>query len=436
MENTSQLKKSIGFWTATSIVVGIVIGSGVFVKPGLVLKQAGSSTAALLAWGLGGLMTICAGLTIAEIASRIPKTGGIYSYIEEVYGERLGFLSGWVLTFLYGPGLMGALSLYFAVLLQPFFGYENDLIKTVALSTLMFLAMMNILGVKYGGYIQTATAGIKLIPIFLILVVGLTSGENDIFSAINIDPVAVSFGSAVLSTLWAYDGWILVGNVAGEMKNAKRDLPKAIIIGLSIVLVAYIGVNTAMLKVLSAEKIAELNTGAAGVAAEVLFGSWGGKLLSVGILVSIFGCLNGAVLSSPRVPYAVSAKGDIKGCSWLSKIHSSFGTPINAIILQVIVAVAMIMLASPDQITDFAIFSVYIFYTLAFFSIFILRKKKPIHEGYRTPLYPIIPIIAVVSALYILGNTVVMQTKIALISIAITGFGLPVYILLKKKKDA
>lgn len=435
MENTSQLKKSIGFWTATSIVVGIVIGSGVFVKPGLVLKQAGSSTAALLAWVLGGVMTIAAGLTIAEVASRIPKTGGIYSYIEEVYGERLGFLAGWVLTFLYGPGLMGALSLYFAVLLQPFFGYEADLIKTVALATLSFLAMMNILGVKYGGYIQTATAGIKLIPIFLILVVGLTSGENDIFSALNVDPVAVSFGSAVLSTLWAYDGWILVGNVAGEMKDAKRILPKAIIIGLSVVLVAYLGVNTAMLKVLSADKIVELNTGAAGVAAEVLFGSWGGKLLSIGILVSIFGCLNGAVLSSPRVPYAVSTKGDIKGCSWLGKVHPSFKTPMNAILLQVFVAIAMIMLASPDQITDFAIFSVYIFYTLAFFSIFILRKKQPAHDGYRTPLYPVIPLIAVVSALYILGNTVIMQTKIALISIVITAFGLPIYLLLKKKKE-
>jgi len=435
MENTSQLKKSIGFWTATSIVVGIVIGSGVFVKPGLVLKQAGSSTAALLAWALGGVMTIAAGLTIAEVASRIPKTGGIYSYIEEVYGERFGFLSGWVLTFLYGPGLMGALSLYFAFLLQPFFGYESDLIKTVALSTLGFLAMMNVLGVKYGGYIQTATAGIKLIPIFLILVVGLMSGENDIFSALNVDPVTVSFGSAVLSTLWAYDGWILVGNVAGEIKDAKRILPKAIIIGLSVVLVAYLGVNTAMLKVLSAEKIVELNTGAAGVAAEILFGSWGGKLLSIGILVSIFGCLNGAVLSSPRVPYAVSNKGDLKGCSWLGKVHPSFQTPMNAILLQVFVAIGMIMLASPDQITDFAIFSVYIFYTLAFFSIFILRKKQPVHDGYRTPLYPIIPLIAVVSALYILGNTVIMQTKIALISIAITALGLPIYILLKKKKE-
>ena len=433
MENTSQLKKSIGFWTATSIVVGIVIGSGVFVKPGLVLKQAGSSTHALLAWVLGGVMTIAAGLTIAEVASRIPKTGGIYSYIEEVYGERLGFLSGWVLTFLYGPGLMGALSLYFATLLQPFFGYDSELIKTIALLTLAFLATMNILGVKYGGYIQTSTAIIKLIPIFAILFFGLAMGEKDIFSAINVDPVAISFGSAVLSTLWAYDGWILVGNVAGEMKEPKKILPKAIIIGLSVVLVAYLGVNTALLKVLSAERIAELNTGSAGVAAEILFGEWGGKILSIGILISIFGCLNGAVLSSPRVPFAVSRKGDLKYCNWLGKIHPSFQTPINAILLQVFVAIGMIMLASPDQITDFAIFSVYIFYTLAFFSIFILRKKQPVYEGYRTPFYPIVPLIAIVSALYILLNTVMMQTKIALISIVITAFGLPIYILLKKR---
>lgn len=434
MENTSQLKKSIGFWTAISIVVGIVIGSGVFVKPGLVLKQAGSPTHALLAWLLGGVMTIAAGLTIAEVASRIPKTGGIFSYIEEVYGERLGFLCGWVLTFLYGPGLMGALGLYFAVLLQPFVGYESTLIPTVAICSVSFLALMNILGTSYGGFIQTTAAFIKLIPIFAILVFGLASGEQDIFAGLNVDPVTVSFGSAVLSTLWAYDGWILVGNVAGEMKDAKKILPKAIIIGLSVVIVAYLGVNTALLKVLSAERIAELNTGAAGVAAELLFGASGGKLLSIGILISIFGCLNGSILSSPRVPFAMASRGILKNCNWLAKVHPAFKTPINAIILQVCVAISMILLASPDQITDFAIFSVYIFYTLAFFAIFLLRKKQPVYEGYRVPLYPIIPLIAVVSALYILGNTVVMQTKIAFISIGITLFGLPIYLLLRKKE--
>lgn len=433
MENTSQLKKSIGFWTAISIVVGIVIGSGVFVKPGLVLKQAGSPTHALLAWLLGGVMTIAAGLTIAEVASRIPKTGGIFSYIEEVYGERLGFLCGWVLTFLYGPGLMGALGLYFATLLQPFMGYESTIVPTVAICTVSFLALMNILGTSYGGFIQTAAAFIKLIPIFAILVFGLASGDQDIFAGINVDPVAVSFGSAVLSTLWAYDGWILVGNVAGEMKDARKILPKAIIIGLSVVIVAYLGVNTALLKVLSAERIAELNTSSAGVAAELLFGASGGKLLSIGILISIFGCLNGSILSSPRVPFAMASRGILKKCNWLAQVHPAFKTPINAILLQVVVAITMILLASPDQITDFAIFSVYIFYTLAFFAIFPLRKKNPNYDGYKTPLYPIIPLVAVLSAVYILGNTILMQTKIAVISIGITLLGLPIYILLRKK---
>lgn len=431
--SAAQLKKSIGFWTATSIVIGIVIGSGVFVKPGLVLKQAGSSTHALLAWIIGGIMTIAAGLTIAEVASRIPKTGGIYSYVEDVYGERLGFLSGWVLTFLYGPGLMGALSLYFATLLQPFVGYDNSLITTVAVVTISFLSLMNIWGTKYGGYIQTTTAGIKLIPIFAILIFGLMSGEKNIFSSIHVDPVTVSFGSALLSTLWAYDGWMLVGNVAGEMENAQRILPRAIIIGLCIVIVAYLGVNAALLKVLSADRIAELNTGSAGVAAEILFGAWGGKFLSIGILISIFGCLNGAILSSPRVPYAMAKRGDLKGCDWLAKVHPKFKTPMSSITLQSIVALTMVMLASPDQITDFAIFSVYIFYTLAFFAIFILRKKEPQYRGYRTPLYPVIPLIAVLSALYILGNTILMQTKIAMVSIVITAFGLLIYLLLKRK---
>lgn len=449
MDNSSQLKKSIGFWTAISIVVGIVIGSGVFVKPGLVLKQAGSSQAALLAWLLGGIMTIAAGLTIAEVASRIPKTGGIFSYIEEAYGEKFGFLCGWVLTFLYGPGLMGALGLYFSTLLQPFAGYDQAFVPMVAIGTVSFLALMNILGTSYGGYIQTAAAFIKLIPICAIFVFGLVSGTEGVFGALEVDPAAVSFGSAVLSTLWAYDGWILVGNVAGEIKDAKKILPRTIIIGLSIVIVAYLGVNAALLKVLSPERIAELNTGSAAVASELLFGASGGKWLSIGILISIFGCLNGSILSSPRVPFAVCSKGDLKGCNWLARVHPTFRTPSNAILLQVFVAIFMILVASPDQITDFALFSVYTFYTLAFLSIFVLRgydfkllrfirKLQPsaqeIYSGYKTPLYPVVPIIAIVSALYILINTLIMQPKVALISLGMTFVGLPVYWLLKIKR--
>lgn len=434
MQNqTTQLKKDLGLITAMSIVVGIVIGSGVFVKPSTVLMQTGSSTKALLAWLVGGLMTIAAGLTIAEIAARIPKTGGIYAYIDELYGKKLSFLCGWVLTFIYSPGLKGALSLYFATLAQPILGYDASQVPAFAIGTLLFLATMNVLSTQASGYLTTATSFVKLIPIFLIATVGLVSGTQPVVGSIDIPVETISFGAAVLSTLWAYDGWMLVGNMAGEMKNPVRHLPVAIIGGLSIVIVAYLGVNLALFKILPIDQISSLGPKAANAASEVLFGEWGGKLISIGILVSIFGCLNSDILSGPRVPYAMASNGQVKYGGFIAYVHPRFRTPVNAIIMQVVVAVAMILLANVNQITDFAIFSVYIFYVFVFAGVFILRKTAPSTEKtYKSPLYPLMPVIAIVSALYIIGSTIVDQPKLALISVGITAIGYPVYLLVRK----
>ncbi len=428
-----ELKKDIGFVTAAAIVVGIVIGSGVFVKPGVVLMQTGSSTKALLAWLVGGLMTIAAGLTISEVAARIPKTGGIYTYIEELYGKKIGFLCGWVLTFIYSPGLKGALSLYFSTLAQPILGFSQNLIPVFAIATLLFLATMNALSTKASGYLTTATTFIKLIPIFMIATLGIFSGDQSIVGSIDVPLESLSFGAAVLSTLWAYDGWMLVGHMAGEMKNPARHLPMAIIGGLSLVIVAYLGVNFALFKVLPIDQIAALGPKAANAASEVLFGEWGGRLISIGILVSIFGCLNSDILSGPRVPYAMASDGKVRRGAFIANVHPRFGTPMNAIIMQVAVAIAMILLANVNQITDFAIFSVYVFYVLAFAGVFLLRRKEGVNSKlYQTPLYPVVPIIAILSALYIIGSTVVEQPILALTSVVITLSGFLVYLIVRK----
>jgi APA family basic amino acid/polyamine antiporter len=438
MENSDAtqgiLKKTIGFWTATAIAIGVTVGSGVFVKPAKVLAQTGSSGLSLLAWAMGGLMAICGGLTVAEVAARIPKTGGIFIYIEELYGEKLGFLSGWVQTFIYGPGLIGALGLYFATLLCPALGLDKGLITPIAVATVLFLMIMNLLATKLGGFIQNITTVGKLLPIFAIFIFGMMSGHQNIFQTISINPAETSFASAVLSTLWAYDGWILVGNVAGEMENSRQNLPRAIVTGLVIVIIGYLGLNFALFHVLPAESIHSFAAEAPGKAAIEIFGDWGGKFVSLGILISIFGCLNGTILSSPRIPYAMAARGDIKNVTWLTKVHKKFNTPINAIIMQAVVGIIMIVLANPDQITDFAIFSVYIFYTMAFVGLFLLRKRNPNFDGYHCPLFPMIPVIAIVSSIYILISTVFNQPKIAIISLIITGVGYPVYMFIRNKE--
>lgn len=429
---TDQLKKTIGFWVGTSIVVGTVIGSGIFMKPGVVLELSGNSTMSLLAWLIGGLITLASGLTIAEVSTRIPKTGGLYAYLEEVYGKLWGFLCGWVQTLVYGPAVMGALCLYFGTLVAGLFNLPMDYTMGIGIITIIFLTAMNLLGTKYGGLIQTISTVAKLIPIIFIAVFGVAQGDMPVFNMDVESTVKVSMAGAILATLWAYDGWINVGFMAGEMKNPQKTLPRAIITGIVVVMVAYLAVNLAMLHVLGAEGIMANGTNSANVVATVLFGELGGKLIAIGILISIFGCLNGKLLTFPRITLAMAEDKMVPGYKQIRKISPKFRTPINATILQVAIAIIMMLVTDPDKLSNMAIFSVFSFYGLAFFAVFILRKKNPDAKTYKVPLYPFIPILAIVGAVYIVVSTLIDTPMDALYSVIILIIGLPVYWLLVK----
>jgi basic amino acid/polyamine antiporter, APA family len=435
MLNTeSQLKKDIGFIVALSIVVGTVIGSGIFMKPGKVIESAGDSTMALWAWVIGGVITLASGLTIAEVSVQIPKTGGFFVYLEEVYGKLWGYLTGWVQTFIYGPGVIGALGLYFGSLLVHFLGWPISWKLGIAVSIITFLTIVNSLGTKYGGIIQTAATAGKLIPIALIAIFGLIQGNGQIWGMPSGLTTRTDFGAAVLATLWAYDGWILVGFVAGEMKNPARILPRAIVSGLIVVTVAYLAVNMALLHVLTASEIAKLGENAAGTAASVLFGEIGGKLISIGILVSIFGTLNSKVLTFPRVPYAMAERGMLPASKFLVQVNSNFHTPINATIFQVLLAFLFMTVGDPDRLSNISIFAIYVFYNMAFIAVFLLRKKNSTAErSYSVPLFPIIPLIAIIGSGYIVISTIVSNPKDTFFALLITLAGLPIYWTINRK---
>ncbi|MDA8228834.1 MAG: amino acid permease [Desulfitobacterium hafniense] len=435
MQNTEfQLKKDIGFVVALSIVIGSVIGSGIFMKPGKVIAAAGSSDMALWAWVIGGIITLASGLTIAEVCNQIPKTGGLYVYIEEVYGSTMGYLTGWVQTFIYGPGVIGALGLYFGSLLAGFFGWPSEWKIMLGLVTIIILAIANSLGTKYGGFIQAAATAGKLVPIFLIAIFGLLMGNTgQLFGASSGLPTSTGMGAAILATLWAYDGWMLVGFVAGEMRNPAKVLPKAIVIGLAVVMIAYLSVNMALLKTLPAQEIVLFGEKAAGTAAGQLFGEFGGRLLSIGILISIFGTLNAKILTMPRVPFAMALRSQLPASNLLSKVHPSFGTPVNATVLTVLIAVFYLTIGDPDRLTDISIFAIIIFLIFAFTSVFILRKKNGQEKRtYSVPLYPVTPLVAIIGTAYIVFATLLSSPVDSLYALAITFLGLPVYWLVSK----
>lgn len=431
MQQQTGLRKDLGFIHAFSIVVGCVIGSGVFLKPGVVLGYTGDSTIALLAWLFGGILTIASGLTIAELAVKIPKTGGLYTYIEEVYGSTMGFLSGWIQTVIYGPALVGALGLYFASLLTHFFSWPESWEIAIGIGTVLFLTVMNLLGARLGGWIQTITTFGKLIPIFLIIVFGLWKGDSQVLGVLFETSKEFSFSSAVLATLFAYDGWILVGSVAGEMKNPAKALPKAITAGLFLVMAAYMLINIAILHVLPADQVVALGENAAGTASTILFGDLGGKLVSIGILVSIFGSLNGKILSLPRVPYAMALRNQLPFSSLFAYVSKRWGTPVNAILLMNGIGIIFMLAFDPNRLSDIATFTIFIFYIFAFVAVMLLRKQsndvKPDQDQYRVPLYPMIPLISILGSLFVVFSTLWEQPKDSLFSILLTLVGLPLF---------
>lgn len=427
--------KAITFIPALAIVVGMIIGSGIFLKPGIVLSHAGSPAMSILAWVAGGVITLASALSVAEIASAIPKSGGLFTYLGELYGEVAGYLLGWVQTVISYPASVAALAIAFATysgFFLPMNGWQQ---KGLAVGILAFIMAMNIVSTRYGGFIQTAATVGKLIPVAGIIAFGLISGTAPGFSGIDGGTAAAAgFGAAILGTLWAYDGWIGVTNMAGEIRNPGRTLPRVILIGVSLVMVVYVLFNLAIFKALPYEAIVSSATPGAD-AAEALLGSGGGAFITAGIIVSVLGALNGYLMTAARVPQAMGDKGLIPGARWLAAFHPRFGTPANALLLQSGLAVLYIFSGTFNTLTDLLVFVLWIFFTMGVFGVFLLRRKgNAAQGGYRVPLYPLTPLIGVIGGIYILASTVVSDPVRSLTGIAITLAGLPVYYWMNRGK--
>lgn len=413
----------------------MVIGSGIFFKPSIVFKNAGSPTMGILAWVAGGIITMASGLTIAEIAAAIPKTGGIFIYLKELYGEKWAFLFGWVQTVIYVPGAAAALAIVLATQATNFVPMSTIQQKLFAILMILTITTANVLSTKLASKIQFVATVAKLIPIFIIIALGLIKGTAHSFSLpLGTSVAGAGFGAAMLGTLWAYDGWVGVGNIAGELKNPRKDIPKSIILGIIVIITVYVLFNLAIINIVPITAVISSNKVASDVAT-VLFGKSGSLFITAGILISIFGTLNGYLMTGVRIPFAMARDKLLPFDKFLGKVNQKYQTPLNAFIFEAVLASLYVFSGSFDTLTDLVIFVLWIFFTMAVAGIFILRTKhKDLERPYKVPFYPIVPLIGVTGGIYILISTLLTDTSKALIGLAMTLIGLPVYWYITKKK--
>ena len=437
MSQKNNMQKTLGFGAALSTVAGTIIGTGVFFKASAVTTATMSISLALFAWLLGGIINLCAGLTAAEVAAVFPETGGIIRYIEEPFGRFWGFISGWAYGLVYMPANVAAFAIAFGTQFAGLFHLTNFWIVPVGMITSLSVALLNFISAKCGGWVSSVTLIIKLLALAVIVIFGFLQPGGVDFRLFPIQAgphreLWAALGTALLATMFAYDGWIHVGTLAGELRNPQKDLPRAIALGLTIVIIAYLLVNAVFYFVVPVNQIAG-NLNVSMEVADRLFGGIGGKIVTVGILVSVYGGMNGYTMTGMRVPYAMGQKGVLPFSHFFATLNKA-GVPWTAGLVQYVIACLMMLSGQFDAITNMLIFVIWFFYCMVFIGVMKLRKTRPdLHRPYKVPLYPLIPLIALIGGVFILISTLIQQFASTVIGIVITLIGVPVYYYMEKK---
>jgi APA family basic amino acid/polyamine antiporter len=434
MDNPSGLKRQIGLWSAIAIVIGTTIGSGIFRSPaGIADKLPGPLPLAAI-WVAGGLLALCGALSFAELGSIFPRTGGVYAYIKEGFGRMPAFLFGWAEITVIRAAAVGAIATTFADyflrvthLLPP----EDS--RYVAAVAIVVMGIVNILGVKWGTLTISLTTVAKygglLFIIFLALAIGLPRTGGHFTPALPPGSFSMSaFGLALVSVLWAYDGWGDLSYVGGEVKDPQKNLPKALILGTLAIIIIYLLANLAYLAVLSVDEMRRSPLVAADVAERIL-GTGGVVFVSVTVMLSTFGSLTASLFASPRIFFAMAEDGLF--FRPVARVHPRFGTPHVAIGINIVLAVVFVLIRTFDQLADAFVTAIIPFYALAVAAMFVLRRRPDYAPAFRTPGYPIVPLLFVLSTIYLLANALVdPSSRVATaITLGIVLVGIPVYYL-------
>lgn len=471
-KSTSGLVKELGLYTTISIVVGAVIGSGIFKKPAVMAAELGTPELMLLIWVVAGVLTLFGALTNSEIAGMITETGGQYIFFQRMYGELPAYLYGWAILAVIQTGSIASITYVFAeyseyfyvlprfseavensfTIFLPFIGniypLQNIGVKSLTIFVILGLSTVNYFGVKYGGQIAKIFTTSKVIAILILVVFGFMYGggsaENfsrDIPNFTYSTGIFGAIAAALAAAFWSYDGWNNVTYIAGEVRDPQKNIPRALFIGTIVIISVYILINLAYLYVLPIGEMRNSTLVASDVA-ELAIGPTGGALIAALVMLSTFGTANGTIMVSARVYFAMARRKMFFPV--FGRAHKKYHTPANALALQAVWSSALVLSGSFDDLTDMLIFVSWIFYAFGAFGVFVLRKKMPdAHRPFKVPGYPYVPAIFIIFAfgfvaltlyndiaLYLAGETEIINSTFGLFLAII---GLPLYYYFKKK---
>jgi APA family basic amino acid/polyamine antiporter len=436
-----QKEKQINIVGGVSILAGIMIGSGIFFLGGQILERSqGSLWLSLIAWVIGGIITLFSGLSYAELGSLFPENGGYYIYLKEGYNKKVAFLSGFMNLVLSSSGSIALLAILFSQVMSNIFPELSSIVSIVAIAAIILLTVINYFGIKLGQLVQIIFMGAKLIPIVMIIVMGIIIGNQPIVSTSTLSELSffegiVAFGFAVVGTLWAYEGWTNLNAIAGQMKHAKKDLSKAMSIAVIGVMIIYVLFMFSLYRLVQYNDLLSAPNGwFIFNAAYALFGNTGQLLIMISVAISVFGALNGSILVFPRV-YQKMAKDHLL-FKVFAKENKRYQTPVYTLILSAAMAIILIILPfDVEALLTFVVFAGLIFNTLIFIALFKFRKTKPVldYPRYQVWGYPYIPGIAIFGMVLLFIVTLIESFIPSMIGVGVLFIGYVIIYFTNKK---
>ena len=430
----TELARELGLFDTVSLVIGTVIGSGIFLVPAEIARAVHTPGWMLSVWVIGGVLTLLGALSLAELGAAMPGAGGIYTFIARAFGPLWGFLCGWMLFTVATSGSIATLAAAFPIYLGGFVPLTPWTAKIAGIVVIVLLTWINALGVKNGARVGNVLTVLKVGGLVaMVAAIFLSPGPRldtpARVPALPSGPIsAAAIGAAVIAVLWAYEGWHDLSFAAGEIRDPQKNFPRGLIGGVALVVVLYLAANFAYLKVLTPAEIAATDRVALTAMTRVT-GAFGGKLLTAAILCSILGAMNALILAGPRAYYQMAKDGLF--LQRAARVHPRWRTPVEALLFQGLWSVFLVLfIGGFSQLFTYVIFGGWIFYALAVISVVVLRSKEPdLARPFRVPGYPLVPLLFAAAALALVVSTLIATPRESGIGLAFIALGIPVYYL-------